>query len=883
MDPISPRVEKVAQPPQERPKLRRGLSAVRIADDKGSVHTYNEEEKQGLVDIVNDLLKDDPQLRDVIPIDPASQDIFDSVHDGVLLCKLVNTIRPRTIEPNKINNKSDLKLFEKLENLTEAVNGAQTALNMPLVNIGVNDLLEGKPVLVLAVLWQLINLHLHTQVARTANIVHLDYLLKDEVDKSIDDEQLRILLRWFNHHLSNAKHPRRVSNLGGDIRDSENYTILLHQLAPKECTLEPLTETDLTKRATLFLDQAARIGCKKFVGPLDIVQGNSRLNFAFLANLFTKFQRPATPPPEVTPSIRAPVPATEIEKLKIIEEKKRLQDEVKAREIQQLQKAIVIAKELMNLPSAEVLQATLAKEERETQRIQRETDKLSIKVENMREKAQESRRETKKAEDEYSKVEQEVTNMVQKHEKEVSQIRTKLDDGVAKVASLKKQLDEAVAQSTKLAETKITLAKEKESLTEKIDVQQKDTNRLTRIRQKLETELSATKLSLTKVQASKVEVEVAITKIEKQIQEINNDIVDINKAILKVDHYTALAKEDLEQEQERVAIVQKEKSRLLERKGELEDEMHELQEKLKEEEETTQKALREEKEKAKEEYLEFVLAADKEIHDLTYKKEAEIFANADILARKDAAALQKIIAKTQTQEVDTELREISRQLRDANTEMLVTEKRNMKLESIVERAKNRNAHNVMYNEIQEEKLNELLKKEREARDLLADKQAETEALEYRKTILAREMEQTREEAIAAELAAASAERDARSYKLEMDVISTLPQELERQRERFRANREFDKEMKGKKEEYKHEKEIYRLERLQEVADREKEIARTLLTKEEERVKKLRQKNDELLVATQEKPEPRRPKIAIADDDENWGLEDNGGKSLEQRK
>lgn len=45
MDPISPQLERTAQTaqsPQERPKLRRGLSAVRLADDKGSVHTYNE-------------------------------------------------------------------------------------------------------------------------------------------------------------------------------------------------------------------------------------------------------------------------------------------------------------------------------------------------------------------------------------------------------------------------------------------------------------------------------------------------------------------------------------------------------------------------------------------------------------------------------------------------------------------------------------------------------------------------------------------------------------------------------------------------------------------------------------------------------------------------
>jgi len=96
----------------------------------------------------------------------------------------------------------------------------------------------------------------------------------------------QILLRWFNYHLKKANHPRRVNNFGGDIKDSENYTVLLNQLAPDKCNKNALKESDLTKRATMVLDNADKLGCKKFVRPNDIVKGNPKLNLAFVANLF---------------------------------------------------------------------------------------------------------------------------------------------------------------------------------------------------------------------------------------------------------------------------------------------------------------------------------------------------------------------------------------------------------------------------------------------------------------------------------------------------------------------------------------------------------------------------------------------------------------------
>lgn len=45
-------------------------------------------------------------------------------------------------------------------------------------------------------------------------------------------------------------------------------------------------EHDLERRAELMLQQAARLDCRQFVSPHDVTSGNSKLNLAFVANLF---------------------------------------------------------------------------------------------------------------------------------------------------------------------------------------------------------------------------------------------------------------------------------------------------------------------------------------------------------------------------------------------------------------------------------------------------------------------------------------------------------------------------------------------------------------------------------------------------------------------
>lgn len=52
--------------------------------------------------------------------------------------------------------------------------------------------------------------------------------------------------------------------------------------SPRLC----VKEEDLERRAELMLRQAARLDCRQFVSPHDVTSGNSKLNLAFVANLF---------------------------------------------------------------------------------------------------------------------------------------------------------------------------------------------------------------------------------------------------------------------------------------------------------------------------------------------------------------------------------------------------------------------------------------------------------------------------------------------------------------------------------------------------------------------------------------------------------------------
>eukprot|EP01113_Clastostelium_recurvatum_P015423 TRINITY_DN185_c0_g1_i3.p1 TRINITY_DN185_c0_g1~~TRINITY_DN185_c0_g1_i3.p1 ORF type:complete len:620 (+),score=192.08 TRINITY_DN185_c0_g1_i3:184-2043(+) len=252
-----------------------------------TAHSYSEEEKIAFVDWVNDCLGQDPDLAGRMPIKAEGEGLFQACTDGILLCKLINEAMPDTIDERVINKKG-LSLFKKSENHVLCINSAK-AIGCNVVNIGPNDLTEGRPYLIMGLIWQIIKIGLFARINLSS---HPELYRLLEEGESIDDLLKlpieEILLRWFNHHLKNSGSPRRVKNFHNDIKDSECYTILLKQIAPKGSGVDTraLAEPNMDKRAGLVLGNADKIGCKKFLKPRDIVTGNAKLNLAFVANLF---------------------------------------------------------------------------------------------------------------------------------------------------------------------------------------------------------------------------------------------------------------------------------------------------------------------------------------------------------------------------------------------------------------------------------------------------------------------------------------------------------------------------------------------------------------------------------------------------------------------
>ena len=61
-----------------------------IESSTGGRHSFDPLEIRRFSDIINAALQDDPDLKNVLPLNPHSQDIFTAVENGVLMCKLVN-------------------------------------------------------------------------------------------------------------------------------------------------------------------------------------------------------------------------------------------------------------------------------------------------------------------------------------------------------------------------------------------------------------------------------------------------------------------------------------------------------------------------------------------------------------------------------------------------------------------------------------------------------------------------------------------------------------------------------------------------------------------------------------------------------------------------
>ncbi|WFD05260.1 fimbrin [Malassezia vespertilionis] len=280
-------------------RLRKGSNASAGVATKGRVtvkgsnastqHSINEDERTEFTRHINMSLDGDPHVGSRLPIPTDTFQLFDEARDGLLLSKLINDAVSDTIDERVLNFGKGGKgpnQFQMTENNNVVIQSAK-AIGCSVVNIGPQDITDGREHLILGLIWQIVRRGLLSKI----DLKHHPELYRlleqdEELESFLKLPPDQILLRWFNYHLKAAQWSRRVANFSKDISDAENYAVLLSQIKPDVCDRKPLQEPDLMTRAEMVLQSADKIGCRKYLTPGSMISGNPKLNLAFVAHLF---------------------------------------------------------------------------------------------------------------------------------------------------------------------------------------------------------------------------------------------------------------------------------------------------------------------------------------------------------------------------------------------------------------------------------------------------------------------------------------------------------------------------------------------------------------------------------------------------------------------
>ena len=212
------------------------------------------EERSVFCRAINNALKDDEDLKDRLPADPESDDLFHILSDGMVLIKLINIIEPGRIDMRTVNKGKGLNIYKVRENLNQAITAC--AGMVKLIGIGADTFLEKTPHLVLGVIWQIIRL-ISVKSVSLKDVPEIMRLANDgeELADLLKLPPENILIRWMNFHLRNAGQ-KEIANLGKDLKDSKSLLYVLNQLDKEKCSLDGLTEEDELKRADNMILQS---------------------------------------------------------------------------------------------------------------------------------------------------------------------------------------------------------------------------------------------------------------------------------------------------------------------------------------------------------------------------------------------------------------------------------------------------------------------------------------------------------------------------------------------------------------------------------------------------------------------------------------------------
>ncbi|KAJ6371532.1 hypothetical protein OIU77_001942 [Salix suchowensis] len=146
------------------------------------------------------------------------------VSSSILLCQKRESYTKRV-----------LNQWQRNENHTLCLNSSK-AIGCTVVNIGTQDLVEGRPHLLLGL---------------------ISLIIKD-VEELMELAPEKVFLKWMNFHPKKAGYEKPVLTFSSDLKDGKAYAYLLNILAPDHCNPSMLDTKDPKERARVILDHAER-------------------------------------------------------------------------------------------------------------------------------------------------------------------------------------------------------------------------------------------------------------------------------------------------------------------------------------------------------------------------------------------------------------------------------------------------------------------------------------------------------------------------------------------------------------------------------------------------------------------------------------------------
>lgn len=92
-------------------------AVAQIEGSHGGTHSYSIEERSSFSRLINELLKDDEDCKERIPMNTEDDTLFHVFDNGILLCKLLMLIDENCIDTRAINRQANMNVYQCKENL----------------------------------------------------------------------------------------------------------------------------------------------------------------------------------------------------------------------------------------------------------------------------------------------------------------------------------------------------------------------------------------------------------------------------------------------------------------------------------------------------------------------------------------------------------------------------------------------------------------------------------------------------------------------------------------------------------------------------------------------------------------------------------------------